>query len=187
MRKFMSLVMVLVILVCTLWFSADNAAAAGTITFTGARFVWGKGVVFVFDASGYKNADVKGAYITVGSKSFNVHCTVNKKAEKIICVAGSRLTRHAGEMGILALAGQAFYVTIPDKPPLSVGNGSISCPPGTEPGADVTFFLEGEGTWTRFISGSTLAEVQANAENSSSVEGGATIEDIGDLYCSAPN
>ncbi|MBN2116882.1 MAG: hypothetical protein JW730_09935 [Anaerolineales bacterium] len=179
----MFLVMILVILAATLWLSVEQATAAGTITYSGARFVWGKGVVFVFDASGYKNADVKGARITVGSKSFNVYCTVNKKAEKIICVAGSRLTRHAGEMGILSLAGQGFYVTIPYKPAVLYGNTPLACPAGTGPGADVTFLTGGGDTYTEFIFGSTLAQVHSSAEgwvDGSDIVG---IDSIGGLYC----
>ena len=135
-----------------------------------------------------KNADVKGAHITVGSKSFNVHCTVNKKAEKIICVAGSGLTQYAGQIGVLSFAGHSFYVKIPDKGPLPSVNGNqpLSCPPGTEPGADVTF-RTGGGDITRpyFIAGSTLAEVQSSAEGMVDGSDWVRIESIGPLYCSA--
>jgi hypothetical protein len=185
MRKFMSLVMISVILASMLWLSVDNAAAEGTITFVGARFVWGKGVVFVFEATGYKNSDVKDAVLTIGSKTFKVHCTVNKKDEKIVCVAGGRLTQYAGQIGTLSVAGHAFYVTIPNKPalPWLPGGGSLSCPPGTDPGADVFFDLPGEGTWTRFIGGSTLSEVQQNAENTGIVEFGGSFDIVSPLYC----
>lgn len=185
MKKFVPLVMIVSMLAGMLWLSVDNATAAGTITFTGARFVWGKGVVFVFEATGYKNSDVKGAVLTIGSKSFNVHCTVNKKDEKIVCVAGSGLARYAGQMGILSVAGHAFYVIIPSKPALRPGSGggSLSCPEGTVPGADVTFLTGGGGELTVFISGSTLTEVHNSAE--SWVDGSdiVAIDSIGNLYC----
>ena len=185
MKKFMSFIMIAVILVCTLWLSVDSASAGGTITYTGARYVWGKGIAFSFDASGYRNKDLKNANLTIGSKSFDVHCRLNKEKNRIVCVAGGGLTQYAGKTGILYVAGHVFYVTIPDKPVLSVGtgSGSLSCPPGTEPGADVQFTLEGEGTWTNFIGGSTLSEVRQNAENTEVVKFGGSIDSIGDLYC----
>ncbi len=191
MKKMMLLVTAVAVLICTLWFSADRATAAGTITYLGARFVWGKGVVFVFEASGYKNSDVKDATLTIGSSSFNVHCMVNKKAGKIICVAGSGLTQYAGQIGVLSFAGHSFYVKMPDKPPFPSVNGNVplSCPPGTEPGADVTF-RTGGGDITRpfFISGSTLDEVRKSAESMVDGSDWVAVESIGNLYCGeAPN
>jgi len=183
MKKFMSFVITIVVLVCTFWLSVGSSAAAGTITYTGARYVWGKGIAFVFEASGYKNKDLKNASLTIGSKSFDLHCRLNKEKDKIVCVAGGGLTQYAGKTGILSVAGHAFYVTIPSKPALPLGNGSLSCPEGTEPGADVQFTLEGEGTWTNFIGGSTLSEVRQNAENTEVVKAGGSIDSIGDLYC----
>ncbi len=181
----MALVIATIVLISTLWFSAGSATAAGTITYKEAHFVWGKGVAFIFDASGYKNSDVKGATLTIGSSTFDVHCTVNKKAGKIICVAGSGLTQYAGQIGILTLAGHSFYVKIPDKGPFPYGSGSISCPPGSEPGAMVTFVIfEGFST-TDFIPGSTLAEVSANAAK---WHGGDYLSaSIGDLKCIVQN
>ena len=181
----MSFIMITVILVCTLWLSVDSASAGGTITYRGAQYVWGKGIAFSFDASGYRNRELKNASLTIGSKSFDVHCRVNKEKTRIVCVAAGGLTQYAGKTGILYVAGYAFYVTIPDKPALQVGSGSgrLSCPEGMEPGADVQFTLEGEGTWTSFIGGSTLSEVRQNAENTEVVKVGGSIDYIDDLYC----
>ncbi len=185
MKKIIVLGIAVIVLISTLWFSAGSATAAGTITYRESHFVWGKGVVFIFDATGYKNSDVKGATLTIGSSTFDVHCTVNKKAGKIICVAGSGLTQYAGQIGILTLAGHAFYVKIPDRsvPPPSVNGNPSLCPPGTESGAMVSFFTSDETIETHFVSGSTLAQVQSNAENmlNDFLRG---IEGIGDLSCS---
>jgi hypothetical protein len=185
MKKITSFVLTVVVLICTLWFNAGSATAAGTITYTGARFVWGKGVVFVFDASGYRNRDVKNASLSIGPDSFGVHCTVNKKAGKIICVAGGGLTRYAGQMGILTVAGHSFYVKIPDKGPLPSVNGNVplTCPPGTEPGALVTFLTGGGDQHTEFITGATLDEVRSKAEGM--VDGSDWVEvlSVGNLEC----
>ncbi len=187
MKKIISFTMAVVILACTLWFSTGSATAAGTITYLGARFVWGKGVVFIFEASGYRNRDVKGATLSIGSSSFDVHCTVNKKAGKIICVAGGGLTQYTGQTGILYLAGHAFYVVIPARPLLPSGSGSavpLSCPPGTEPGADVTFLTGGGDHHTEFIPGATLGEVSQQAESMTAPGGDWTnVLSIGSLYC----
>ncbi len=189
MKKIMSLVMAIVVLTGTLWFSTGSVAADGTITYVGARFVWGKGVVFVFEASGFRNRDIKDASLSIGSNTFGLHCHVNKKAGKIVCVAGSGLTQYAGQIGLLSLAGHAFYVKIPDRPPLPPGawNETLSCPEGLSPGADVTFGLAGGGTDTTFVPGATLSEVRDRADN---WLGGmyVSVEAIGGLHCAvAPN
>ncbi len=184
MKKIMALVLAVMVLLGTFWFSTGHVTAAGTITYSGARFVLGKGVVFVFEASGYRNRDIKDATLSIGSSSFDVHCTVNKEAGKIICVAGSGLTQYAGQTGILYLAGHAFYVTIPVRsyPPSGNGDGSLSCPQGLSSGANVTFGLDQGGTETTFVPGATLAEVQDRANN---WLGGyyVSIESIGGLHC----
>jgi hypothetical protein len=185
MRKIVLAVVAVLFLVYTFGFSTGAATAEGIITYREAHFVWGKGIAFVFDASGYRNRDVKDATLTIGSTLFKVHCSVNKKEGKIVCVAGSGLTQYAGMTGILTVAGQAFYVTIPARPaqPLG-GTGSLTCPEGSELGANVVFRTGGgDITSPIFFSGSTLAEVRTSAE--SWVDGSdiVGIESIGSLFC----
>lgn len=185
MKKIMSVVMVVIILVSTLWLSLDKAGAAGTIGYRGGLFVWGKGVVFVFDGSGYRNRDVRDAVIFVGSRSYDLHCTVNKEEGKIVCVTGGRLTQYAGQTGVIYLAGEAFYVIIPAKPSLSSSGGTsgpLSCPEGSTLGADVTFYIPLDGEFTDFIPGATLSDVQQSAEGFAT-EFDASILEIGELYC----
>ena len=146
-------------------------------------FVWGKGIVFVFEALGFRNRDVRGVELFVGSNFHDLGCTVNKEEGKIICVASAGLTQYAGQTGIIYLAGQIFYVIIPGR---SLGAGaisSISCLEGTSAGADITFETGGGGTFSIFVPGSTRSEVQSNAE--SYVDGSDLIgiDSIGDLYC----
>ncbi len=139
-------------------------------------------MVFVFDASGYKNSDVRDATLTIGSSSFDVHCTVNKKAGKIICVAGGGLTQYAGQTGTLYIAGHAFYVEIPYRSVSLSGNESLVCPAGSVSGAFVTFLTGGGDRHTEFISGATLAEVRSNAENQLGTDWVAILS-IGPLRC----
>jgi hypothetical protein len=186
MKKFMSLVMIVAILVCTLWLSVGKTSAAGTITYTGAHYIWGKGIAFTFDVSGYRNRDLKNASLTIGSKSFDVHCRLNKEKDRIVCVAAGGLTQYVGTTGILYVAGYAFYVTIPDKPALQIGSGSgpLSCPDGTEPGAYVIFRTGGgDTTPPQFVSGSTPAEVRNNAESWIDGSDIVGIKSIGSLEC----
>ena len=185
MKRIFSILMLFVLLVSALGLSASPASASGLITYVHGVFVWGKGIVFVFEASGFRNRDVRGADIFVGSNFHDLGCTVNKEEGKIICVASAGLTQYAGQTGIVYLAGQIFHVIIPGR---SLGTeeaiSSLSCPEGTIAGAQVTFETGGGGTFTTFVSGSTRSEVQSNAQ--SYVDGSdlVGIDSIGDLYCS---
>ncbi len=182
MKKIMSSVMAIIVLIGTLWSSAGSAAAAGIITYQGARFVWGKGVVFVFDASGYSNRDVKNASLSIGTSSFGLHCHVNKKAGKIICVAGGGLTWYAGQTGMVYLAGQAFYVIIPDRN-LSAGG----CGGSTVMGANVTFQAAEGDPQSYFLAGQTLGDVGNSATNLiGASEGFFSNPKISNLECGTP-
>src|SRR5688572_12663724 len=113
MKKGFTLLLAMVVLTSTFLFSASKAQAAGLITFSDGRFIWGKGLVFVFDATDVKNKDLKGANIFAGSDYYKMYCSYNDETEKIVCVVGGGLTQYEGETGIIYLAGQMFYVTIP--------------------------------------------------------------------------
>ena len=166
MKKSLSLAMAVVILISALWVSTGSAGAAGMISYAGGRFVWGKGIVFVFDASGYRNKDVRDASIFAGSNFHDLYCTVDKEKEHIVCVARGSLTEYAGQTGIIHLAGQIFYVTIPDRtlPQVTPVEGPLVC---TEPevlGASVVFYFGFGGSTTEFVPGDTLDEVKARAD-----------------------
>ena len=181
MRKVLLAVLAVVILICTAGFSAGGASAAGIISYSDGRFVWGKGVVFVFDATGYRNRDVRHSRILVSSDLYDLYCSVDKSAGKIVCVASGGLTRFARQTGIIYLAGQIFYVTIPDRILFSNGNG-FSCPSGTTRGANVTFLMNDESTFTTFVSGSTLSQVNKSAGKLLG-EVAVSIQGTGNLFC----
>jgi hypothetical protein len=113
MRKIFSLLIAMAVVASAFLFNASRAQAAGLISFLDGRFVWGKGVVFLFEASGVKNKDLKGANIFAGSDYHKLHCSFNKEEGRIVCVASGALTEFAGETGVVYLAGQIFYVTMP--------------------------------------------------------------------------
>jgi len=154
MKKFFSLLIAIVVLVSAFSFSASKAQAAGLITFADGRFIWGKGIVFQFDASEVKNKDLKGANIFAGSDYHKMYCSYNDDTEKIVCVLSGGLTEFAGQTGVIYLSGQIFYVTMPAMGLPPGDSGTVSedetCPeydeeceeeeepgdPGGDPGGD---------------------------------------------------
>lgn len=182
MRRVFSLLMAAIVFLLVFG-TAGTARAAGTLTYIESRFVWGKGVVFVFEAEGFKNKELKGAILFVESNDYKLSCWVNKDEGKVICVASGGLTQYAGETGVITLAGRSFTVIIPGRRIPTEGAASLVCPEGTEPGANVTFQTGGGGTYTDFVSGESRSEVQDNAE--SWVDGSdlVGILSVGSLYC----
>lgn len=166
MRKLLSLVLAIGVFISTFGVTAGKAGAAGLITYQGGLFVWGKGIVFVFDASSYRNKDVRNASIFVGSNFHDLGCTVNRDDSRVICVLRGGLTQHAGEIGVIYLGGQIFYVTIPDRtlPDEIAGEEPLTCSESASIGAWVTFtfnfFGDLEFTFEEFIEGASPEEVE---------------------------
>jgi len=187
MKKILSLVMAAVILISMLWISVGSAGAAGLISYAGGRFVWGKGVVFVFEASGYRNKDVRDASIFAGSNFHDLYCTVDKEKENIVCVARGALTEYAGQTGIIHLAGQIFYVTIPDRifPVQTTVDQPLVCVEPEVLGASVEFQTS-EGSFTEFVPGDTVQEVEARADSWVDGEFILSHGPVGDLECGLP-
>ena len=167
MKKALSLGMAVVIVISALWVTVGSAGAAGMITYVGGRFVWGKGVVFVFEASGYRNKDVKDASIFAGSNFHDLYCTVDKEKENIVCVARGSLTVYAGQTGVIHLVGQVFYVTIPDRvmPKATPVEQPLVCQEPEVLGASAVFYYGAGGSTTEFVPGDTLDEVKARADS----------------------
>lgn len=185
MKKVFSLAMVMFILVSMLLISAGSAQAAGLITYRGGLFVWGKGVVFVFDGSNIRNKDVKGASIFAGSNMHGLACSVNKDDGRIVCVARGGLTEFAGQTAIIYLGGQVFYVTMPGKP--SEVAGAAGDETGCEGvlGADVTF-EDIDGLFsTEFVEGDTIGEVKAAADEALASDPDLVSYKVGSLFCAA--
>lgn len=177
MKKFLLLLMVLA--VCSSVLGVSRAQAADWITFAEGAYVHGKGIVFIFDATGYRNKDLKNASIYVGSDLYDLFCWVTEDKEHIVCNAQGGLTQFAGQTAIIYLAGQIFYVTIPGAGSPTEGAAPLVCDLGLVPGADV-FVDFGGFTETLFVPGSTLAEVQSQAE---SWFAGLEFEIVSGLYC----
>jgi len=122
-----------------------------------------------------------------------MYCSYNEDEGRIVCVVSSGLTEYAGQTGVIYLAGQIFYVTIPDRAlhsgtdpedetcseedeeceepedpgdpggPGDPGNPPEACIPPEVLGADVEFVDGEDVATTEFVPGETTAEVSANA------------------------
>lgn len=178
MKKIFLLLMTVAVFGSALGLQVSRAKAEGYITYEGGQFVWGTGIVFTFDAEGFRNKDLKNATIYVGSDYYDLYCWVRKEEGKILCVAVGGLTEFAGKTGIIYLGGQIFYVIIPHKAGAPVDE-SLTCPQGQVPGADVLVDT-GDGYATYFVPGNTLADVESLAISWFGADYGGI---SGGLYC----
>ena len=152
-----------------------------------------KGFVFIFEPDDHKYKDLKGASIFAGSNDHKLSCSFNDDEGTVVCVVNGGITRYAGQTGVIYLAGQIFYVTIPDRvlvphksnetcaedeeeeegetcidpsdpgKPGDPGDPPPACTPPEVLGANVEF-VDGEDVTTmQFVPGATTAEVNANA------------------------
>lgn len=195
MKRILLVLIAVILLIPALGFDTGRANAAGLITYVDGRYVWGKGIVFVFEAEGYKNRDVRGATIFAGSNFHDLGCTVNGEADRIVCVLRGGLTEFAGETGVIHLGGQVFYVTIPDRVLPQVA--PLVCGEFEMIGAEVTFYIDVNNflthpvsgqmasSYTFFISGNTLQEVQQLAQEMVDDSGGfySGFEIVSGLQC----
>ena len=158
----------------------NRAKAEGYITYEGAQYVVGTGIVFTFDATGFRNRDLKNATILVGSDFYDLYCWVRKEEGKILCVAWGSLTEFAGQTGIIYLGGQIFYVIIPNKHGRPEESAQpLTCEEPEVAGADVLVDFDGF-LETIFVPGNTLEEVQNQAEG---WFGNWSFEITSGLYC----
>lgn len=187
MKKVLSLIVVLVSL---LSLSPIQAKAAGLITYAGGLFVPGKGIVYVFKASGFRKRNIKNASIFAGSNFHKLSCTVNVDDKKIVCVAGGGLSdEYGGETGIIHLAGQIFYVTIPYRIERKDTDeeSESGCGEPEVLGAVVQFEDTDGSSFTEFIPGDTLEDVEGAAAEDVVANELAGYDVVGDLSCgSAP-
>jgi hypothetical protein len=164
MKRFISLGMLLIVLAAALGIPAGAAKADGFIVYEGAQFVVGTGIVFTFEGEAFRSRDFKGANIFVGSDFYDLYCWVRKGETRIVCVASGGLTEFAGQTGVIYLAGQIFYVTIPFKHGSAESGGqSLTCEDGEVLGAEymVDFGSGPDGPY--FVPGDTLDDADALA------------------------
>ncbi len=183
MKKLFLFLMAFVVTASLLGLRITRAQAAGTVTYERMNYVPGKGIVYVFLASGFSNKEVKeGTSIYVGGELYDLFCWITSDKEHIVCNAQGGLTQYAKQTAVITLLGQTFYVTIPNghARPVVDDSAPLVCEDGQISGADVEFTdSDFFGTWEEFVEGSTLAEVAATASG----YGWSSFEIISDLYC----
>jgi hypothetical protein len=114
---------------------------------------------------------------------------VDKDQERIVCVLGGSLTKYAGQTGVIYLAGQVFYVTIPDKPslPESATAESLTCAENESMGAWVTFYFDFFGefqfSFPEFVEGDSPEDVEQSASQMFSEDPFLVDYEVGDFGC----
>jgi hypothetical protein len=164
MKKAYLLLMALAVFVSALGFQVNRARADGYIIYEDAQYVVGTGILFTFEAEGFRNKDLKNATIYVGSDFYDLYCWVRKQEGKILCVAWGSLTQFAGQTGVIYLGGQIFYVIIPNRHGTpGAGGQPPTCEQGELLGAEymVDFGSGYEGPY--FVPGDTLDEADQQA------------------------
>ena len=148
MKKVFLLLMVITVLMSSLWISVGTASAASL-------------AVTVY-APGATQADVDNATVFVGSEYHQAFCVL-KDAEtgKVVCKVSEKF---ASEGAVLYVAGQAFYLTLPEVHENQPAEEPLTCTAPEVPGADVAFTNFKDYTSTYFIAGDTLADVADNAD-----------------------
>lgn len=166
MKKILSSIMALAVFFSVLGMQVGQAKAEGYITYEGAQYVVGTGIVFTFSAEGFRTRDLKDAVIYVGSDFYDLYCWVRKAEGRILCVAVGGLTEFAGQTGIIYLGGQIFYALIPNKHGIPEEGSSIPvCEQGEVLGAEymVDFGSGYDGPY--FVPGDTLDEADQQADS----------------------
>ena len=167
MKKVLSFVIVVMVLVTTLWFKVGIASAAGAVV--------------ILYLPGVTKQELKDATMFIDSEYQSVYCVLqDADTGKVVChVAG----KDAGEAVQIFLAGRVFSATVSQVRTSSNADQALTCETGFSPGASVTFtYTEGNGSVTTVVPGSTLSEV---AQNASALLGGQykSFTIVSDLQC----
>ena len=103
------------ILISLLVFVVGTAAApmkdGKTARLLETRFIPGKGVVFIFEASGLSKGDLNSAYANVGGNALSTDCRF-KDDGNVACTVKD-INRYVGQSVMVSLAGQGFWATVP--------------------------------------------------------------------------
>lgn len=166
MKKLFLFLMMVAIVGSALGLQVTPARAEGYITYEGGLYVHGKGIVFIFAATGFRTRDLKEASIYVGSDFYDLFCWVADDKEHIVCNAQGGLTQFAGQTAIIYLGGQMFYVTVPAKGGApDKEEAAPTCEQGEVLGANYMVDFGGGYDGPYFVPGDTLAEADLLADS----------------------
>ena len=115
MKKNTVLVLALISILTMVAVTAMAPQTSRSIQFQEARFVSGKGVVFLFSTTGsFSNAELKTAVAYTGGQSLNTHCVVKNGMHKIACTV-KLINQYVGQDVVIYLLEQGFWSTVPEK------------------------------------------------------------------------
>ena len=118
MKKILSSLLVLVLLTSVFVINVSKVSAASYPTLVYTHYVYGKGIVFVFDANGtnLRTPNLKGSTLYLHGNAYPLSCIVDKADGLIVCTARGGLTEFAGDQGSVSLLGRLYSVIIPGLP-----------------------------------------------------------------------
>lgn len=117
MKKRAFLILALISIVVMLAGTAAAPMASRSISFLDARFVPGKGVVFLFETTGvFTKSDMNTAFAYADGKSLDIDCHM-KDNSQIACTV-ALINQYAGQSVVVGLIGQGFWATVP---------GTVTC------------------------------------------------------------
>ncbi|MDX9992027.1 MAG: hypothetical protein RBS68_08240 [Anaerolineales bacterium] len=76
----------------------------------------GKGLILRFEAlnGAYTRSELKGSYALIGNNEFGMDCNIDDDG-KVVCVVGDAIAQFTGRSATVLLAGQGFFITIPER------------------------------------------------------------------------
>jgi hypothetical protein len=170
MKKAFSLLMVVMVLVTTLWFSVGSALADATNV--------------IFDAPGATKEDASGALMLEGSDWNPVYCVI--RDEQAVCRVGEA---YAGTEVWILLGGKTYFVDVPAMGAPAV----LTCTGKKVLGADVKFTDSQPDvppfqttTQTYFVPGNTLEIVADHAQQTVNYGWYEKYEIVSGLKCDYP-
>jgi hypothetical protein len=112
MKRKTLLIVTLLSILAMLFTVAAAPAAKGVFHLVDARFVSGKGFVFVFSVSG-KVGSLKGS-VSTSSNSFSLNC-VETDGAHVNCTVNGALAAYQGKPATVSINGQSFATKLPYK------------------------------------------------------------------------
>lgn len=97
--------------------SAFRQPAVTQINLLSVSYLREKGVTFKFLVDGdFKKSDLQGS-VLVSGKTLRLYCNYggDQAPVVVVCTSYKGTAKHAGNLGIVSLAGRAFYFTVPAR------------------------------------------------------------------------
>ncbi len=132
MKKSLFLFLSLLSLVVLLTSLAAAPAEVRLLKLVSIEHWFNKGVVFKFQVTGkFSQEELKG-FVNISDREFGLDCSFDDYGF-LTCVGGDALDQFVGRQGVVVVAGQGFFVTIPPRyafnpPPSQAGPAPLPLP-----------------------------------------------------------